>query len=143
LKAVGFDAVYQAVDFATWQDIVNAQTFDAVMLAWSDGYPSDPDATQLFTPISDVVGSGNNFTSFNNEEFTTLNEQARTLPGCDQGERKELYDRMQEIMQDELPYLWMYSINGMYVADDSLHNFDPRASNKFWNVDAWFVQNPE
>jgi len=143
LKAVGFDAVYQAVDFATWQDIVNAQTFDAVMLAWSDGYPSDPDATQLFTPISDVVGSGNNFTSFNNEEFTTLNEQARTLAGCDQGERKELYDRMQEIMQDELPYLWMYSINGMYVADDSLHNFDPRAANKFWNVDAWFVQNPE
>jgi len=143
LKQIGVEAIYQAVDFGTWQDIVNAQTFDAVMLAWSNGYPDDPDSTQLFTPVSDVVGSGNNFTSFNNEEFTRLNEEARTLPGCDQAARKEIYDRMQEIMQDELPYLWMYSINGMYVADDSLGNFDPRPANKFWNVDAWFVQEQE
>lgn len=139
LKQIGVEAIYQAVDFSTWIEIVNAQTFDAVMLAWSNSYPDDPDATQLFTPVSDVVGSGNNFTSFNNPEFTELNERARTLPGCDIAERAEIYHRMQEIMQDELPYLWMYSINGMYAARANVMNFDPYPAQPRWNLNAWYV----
>jgi peptide/nickel transport system substrate-binding protein len=140
LKQIGVDAQYQAVDFATWQDTVNAQTFDAVMLAWSLGYPDDPDATQLYDPISDVIGSGNDFTSYNNPEFSELNKQARTLPGCDQAARAEIYHQMQAILQDDVPYLWMYSINGMYAASANVANFGPYASQPRWNVDAWYVQ---
>jgi peptide/nickel transport system substrate-binding protein len=140
LKQIGVDAQYQAVDFATWQDTVNAQTFDVVMLAWSLGYPDDPDVTQLFDPVSDVVGSGNNFTSYNNPEFTALNEQARTLPGCDTAERAEIYKQMQVIMQEDVPYLWMYSINGMYVAAANVQNFGPYPAQPRWNVDSWYVE---
>jgi peptide/nickel transport system substrate-binding protein len=143
LKQIGIDAQYQAIDFTTFQEIQNSQTFDAVMLAWQQGYPDDPDQTQLFTPVSDVVGSGNDFTSYNNPEFTKLNEQARTLPGCDPAERKKIYDQMQVILQDDVPYLWMYAINGMYAADASVKGFGPYPSNKWWNIDTWNIQTPK
>jgi peptide/nickel transport system substrate-binding protein len=143
LKRVGIDAQYQAIDFTTFQEIQNSQTFDVVMLAWQQGYPDDPDQTQLFTPVADVVGSGNDFTSYNNPEFTKLNEQARTLPGCDPAERKKLYDQMQVILQEDVPYLWMYAINGMYSADASVKGFGPYPSNKWWNIDTWNIQTPK
>jgi peptide/nickel transport system substrate-binding protein len=139
LNSIGVGAQYQAIEFSLWQDKVNAQTFDVAMLAWQNGYPDDPDQTQLFTPISDVVGSGNDFTSYNNPEFTDLNRQARTLPGCDQGERAKIYAQMQAIMQDDMPYVWMYSINGMYAAAANVQNFNPYPANWKWNIDAWYI----
>lgn len=140
LKQVGVDAQYQAVDFATWQEIANSQTFDAVMLAWQQGYPDDPDQTQLFTAPGDVVGSGSNYTSYNNPEFEKLNNEARTLPGCDTAARKKLYDQMQVVAQDDLPYLWMYTINGMYAAGSDVQGFAPYPGNKWWNLDTWVVK---
>lgn len=139
LNSIGVGAQYQAIDFGTWQDQVNAQTFDVAMLAWQVGFPDDPDATQLFGPSGDVVGSGNNLTSFYNEEFVKLNEEARTLPGCDTEARAKIYQRMQEIMQDEVPYMWMYSINGMYAAAADVNNFSPYPQAPRWNIDAWYV----
>lgn len=140
LKQIGVDAIYQAVEFATWQELVNAQTFDVAMLAWQVGYPDDPDATQLFYASSDVVGSGNNAGSFYNARFEALNDQARTLPGCDPEARAAIYREMQEIMQDELPYLWMYSISGMYAASASVQNWKPYAQQPYFNIDAWYLK---
>ncbi len=139
LKQIGVDGQYQAIDFGTWLDQVNAQTFDVSMLAWQQGYPDDPDGTQLWTPSGDVIGSGNNATSFYNAEFVELNEKARTLTGCDQGERAKIYARLQEIMQDEMPYVWMYSINGMQAAATNVKNFSPYPANPLWNLDSWFL----
>jgi len=140
LKQIGVDGKYQAIDFGTWQDQVNAQTFDVAMLAWQEGYPSDPDGTQLWTPTGDVIGSGNNSTSFYNKEFVDLNAKARALPGCDQTERAKIYARTQEIMQDEMPYVWLYTINGMQAAAANVHGFSPYAGNPLWNMDSWFVK---
>jgi peptide/nickel transport system substrate-binding protein len=140
LHQIGIDGKYQAIDFGTWQDQVNAQTFDVAMLAWQEGYPADPDGTQLWTPAGDVIGSGNNSTSFYNKEFVDLNTKARTLPGCDQTERAKIYAHMQEIMQDEMPYVWMYSINGMRAAAANVHGFHPYPGNSLWNLDSWYVQ---
>ncbi len=140
LSQIGVEAIYQAVDFGTWVERVNAQDFDAVMLAWQSGYPDDPDGTQLFTGLGDVVGATNNIPSWYNAEFIELNEQARTLPGCDQEARAEIYRQMQEIAQEDMPYLWMYSLDGLYAARSNIANFDPRPGNAFWNVDAWYVR---
>ncbi|MBE2269514.1 MAG: hypothetical protein IAE80_14860, partial [Anaerolinea sp.] len=86
-------------------------------------------------------GSGSNFTSFNSEEFNQLNAEAKSLPGCDPAERAEIYGRMQEIMQEELPYIWLFATNGMYAAN-SIEGFDPYPSQLYWNVDAWSVSTP-
>ena len=142
LSQIGVQVDFQTIDFNTLLDIMDSQTFDAFILGWRNGWPDDPDATQLFTPASDVVGGGSNNTSFNNAEFNELNLQAKTLPGCDPAERAELYGRMQEIFQNEVPYVPLFAVNGMYAAGAGVDGFGPFPSNLYWNVDAWSLATP-
>lgn len=139
LAQIGIQVDFQTIDFNTLLDIMDSQTFDSIILGWRNGWPDDPDATQLFTPGSDVVGSGSNFTSWNNAEFTDLNLQAKTLPGCDPAERAALYARMQEIFQQDLPYVPLFTQDGMYAAGAGVEGFGPFPSNLYWNVASWNV----
>jgi hypothetical protein len=43
-------------------------------------------------------------------------------------------------MQDEMPYLWLFTRTGLYVARNEVVNFDPRFQNLDWNIDSWFVR---
>ncbi len=140
MAQVGIKVDFQTIDFNTLLDIMNSETFDAIILGWRNGYPDDPDATQLFTPASDVVGSGSDFTSYNNPQFTALNNQAKTVAGCAPADRAPIYQQMQQIMQQDVPYVWLFAQNGMYAAGANVDGFDPRPSNLLWNVDAWSVK---
>ncbi len=142
LSQIGVKVDFQAIDFNTLLDIMDSQTFDAIILGWRNGYPDDPDATQLFTASSDVIGAGSNFTSWNSAEFTDLNNQAKNVPGCDPAERTPIYSQMQQVFQQELPYITLFAQNGMYAAGANVAGFDPRPSNLLWNVDAWSVSTP-
>jgi len=142
LKQIGLGVDFQAIDFNTLLDIMDGQTFDAFILGWRNGYPDDPDQTQLFTPVSDVVGGGSNNTSYYNPEFVELNAQARSLPGCDPAARAEIYAKTQEIMQNDLPYIPLFAIDGMYGARNTVEGFGPYPSQLYWNVDTWYLRTP-
>lgn len=142
LAQVGIKVDFQTIDFNTLLDIMNGQTFDAIILGWRNGYPDDPDQTQLFTPQSDVVGSGSDFTSYNNAAFNDLNTQAKTVSGCKPEDRAPIYAKMQKIFQDDVPYVPLFAQNGEYAAGASVQGFDPRPSNLLWNVDTWSVKTP-
>lgn len=142
LKQVGFEVDYQAIDFNTLLDIMDGQTFDAVILGWRNGYPDDPDQTQIFTTKSDVVPGGSNNMSYSNPEVDKLMEEARVLPGCDPTERAKIYAKIQKLMQDDLPYIPLYSIEGMYAASSTVGGFAPYPSQLYWNVDTWALRTP-
>jgi peptide/nickel transport system substrate-binding protein len=142
LSQIGIEVDFQAIDFNTLIELLDSQTFDAVVLGWRNGWPDDPDVTQLFTPVGDVPGNGSNYTSYNNPRVIELNEQARALPGCDQAARAELYAEMQAIMQEDLPYIWLYAIDGMYASAGDVQGFGPFPSNLYWNVQSWFLNTP-
>lgn len=142
LSQIGVQVNFSTIDFNTLLDIIDSQTFDSVILGWRNGWPDDPDATQLFTAQSDVVGSGSNFTSWANAEFNDLNTQAKTLPGCDTTERAALYYQMAEIFQNELPYVPLFAINGAYAAGADIAGFGPYPSNLYWNADTWTQATP-
>lgn len=139
LAQLGIVVDFQAIDFNTLLDIQDNQAFDAVILGWRAGYPDDPDVTQLFSAESDVVGSGDNFTSYNNPEVLDLLRQARTVPGCATVDRAAIYADVQRIMQEDLPYLWLFAIDGMYAARANVENFSPYTAQLYWNVDSWRV----
>ncbi|NWG16582.1 MAG: hypothetical protein HXY41_08105 [Chloroflexi bacterium] len=142
LSQIGIEVDFQAIDFNTLLDIMDAQTFDAFILGWRNGYPDDPDLTQILTPVSDIVGGGSNNTSYNNPRMVELNAQAKSLPGCDPAERAKLYYEIQEIMQQDLPYVPLYVIDGMYGASASVEGFAPYPSQLYWNVDTWYLSTP-
>ncbi len=139
LKQIGVTVDFQTIDFNTLLDKMNAQTFDAFILGWRNGFPDDPDQTNIFTPIGDVVGSGNNTGSYNNPELTKLEQQALHLPGCDTKGRAAIYKQIQKIMQDDQPYMFLFVQNGEYAASTTVNGFDPLPSQPFWNVDEWTV----
>ncbi len=137
---VGVKVDFQTIDFNTVIDLMYAQTFDAIILGWRNGFPDDPDPTQIFGTIGDVIGSGNNFTSFNDPQFNQLSNEAKSVPGCATADRAKIYHQMEQIMQDQVPYLWLDVQNGQYAAGANVDGFDPRPSNPLWNVDAWNVK---
>ena len=143
LIEIGVEVDVQSMDFSQLLAQIDGQTFDSFILGWSNGWPDDPDATQLFTPASDVLGgSGYNSTSWNNPEFTALNQQAKTVPGCDLAERAALYAEMQRIFQEDLPYVPMLTMTDFYVARNDIAGFAPFPRNLYWNVPSWDVRQP-
>jgi peptide/nickel transport system substrate-binding protein len=142
LSEIGIQVNFQTIDFNTLLDIMDSQTFDAIILGWRNGWPDDPDATQLFTVAADVVGSGSNFTSWNNAEFNELNLAAKNVPGCATEDRAPIYQEMQAIFQEDLPYVPLFVQNGFYAAGDEVAGFGPYPSNLLWNVDSWTLATP-
>lgn len=142
LKQIGIQVDFQAIDFNTLLDIMDGQTFDAFILGWRNGYPDDPDQTQLFGASSDIVGGGSNNVSYSNAKLDELMDQARALPGCDPAERAKIYAEIQKIAQEDLPYIPLFSIEGMYAAGGNVAGFSPYPSQLYWNVETWTVSTP-
>ena len=141
LKAIGIDVTVQSVDFNTVLDTLNNEKFDAVVLGWRQGFPDDPDYTQLFDPHSDVIGDGNNNPmSYNNQQLNDLEKKALTLPGCKRDDRAAIYHQIGKILQDDQPYLFLFAVNGEYAAQKTVDGFAPLPSQLYWNVDTWTVK---
>lgn len=115
------------------------QRYDAYLGGWTQSYAADPDQTTLFTRAGDIIGSSDNTGSYTNEAVEALMEQARMLPGCDTTKRAEIYREIQTILQEDQPYVWLYSTNDMIAAGGGVLGFAPRPGRPFWNVQDWIV----
>jgi peptide/nickel transport system substrate-binding protein len=141
---IGIEVDFQAVDFGSVV-VPNllGQTFDMAGLSWSLGLPVDPDVTAFYTPSRDIPGAGFNFVSFYNEEMNDLLLEARQVAGCDVEQRAEIYGRVQEILFEELPYLYLYVGNTMFALQNNVLGFDPLPFSRLWNLDSWAVVESE
>ncbi len=143
LSQIGVNVDFQAIDFNVAIDQMLSQTFDAVILGWSFSFPDNPDdPTANFAPANDIVGSGYNFTSYNNPEVTDLLDQARDLPGCNPEERAQLYYQVQEKLFEDQPWVWFFQPNVMWAAQADLQNWSPfpgHPNQIRWNLDAMSI----
>jgi ABC-type transport system substrate-binding protein len=92
---------------------------------------------QIFGIENDVVGETANFTSWQNKEADDLMQQAAFLPGCDQAERKKLYDRVQEFMYEDAVYVPLYTERGFFVYNGNLQGNNPVPGLVRWDLDGW------
>lgn len=141
LGELGITVNFEAIDFNTLiEEVFSGQSFDAYIIGWRNGFPADPDQTQLFGPAGDdPANQGSNGSSYNNPAMNELMAQAAVVPGCAVEDRAALYAEVQQILQDDQPYLWLFSVAGAYAAGSDIENFDPRANVPLWNIDAWVV----
>lgn len=140
LATLGIKVNVEPMDFETLLDVMDSETFDAYLLGWRNGFPDDPDQTQLFGSASDdPANGGSNNMSYHNPEVAELMAQAASVPGCAQEDRAAIYHQIQKIIQDDQPYLFLYAIDGMYAARTDVEGFDPRANIIFNNVEKWFI----
>lgn len=140
---VGFDVNVEFLEFNTLVEQLTGQTYDAIGLFWGFSTPDNPNDTRdVFTPTADVPGSGFGVSSYNNPEVTELLEQARTLPGCDQAERAELYKQVQEILHEDVPWMLLSTSVVLQVAQPEIENWNPKPGGSRWNIDSWFQPKP-
>lgn len=144
LYELGINVNFQSIDFQTLIDeTFGAQTFDAFILGWRESFPSDPDQIQLFSPSNDdPANQGSNASSYNNPALTQLAIDANSVPGCDPAARAEIYAQIQQILQDDQPYLWLFVQNLMYAAGPDVEGFDAQPNLPLWNVNTWRAPTP-
>lgn len=140
LEDIGITVDLQVVDFnSVLVPNMLGQTYDMVQLAWSLAFPIDPDVSRFYGPAADVPGGGFNFVSYNNERLNEILEEARTVPGCDQDTRAALYEEAQQILFDEMPYLYLYAPSSLTAVQNTVTDFNPTPVSRVWNQDVWFI----
>jgi ABC-type transport system substrate-binding protein len=140
LGEMGISVILNPLDFQQVLEIMDAQDFDAFVLGWREGFPDDPDQTQLFSASQDIVGGGSNNSSYYNPKVEELFAQALQVPGCRPEDRAPIYYEIQKIMQDDQAYVFLFAIDGMYAAQTSLNwGAGPLPAQPYWNVETWDV----
>jgi peptide/nickel transport system substrate-binding protein len=139
LAQIGVTVDFQAIEFGTLLDHMDAQDFDAIIIGWNLGLPFDPDARVFFGQGADIVGAGFNAGSYHNQELEDLYAQAASVPGCGRDDRIDLYKQAMKIIYDEQPYMFLFSTVVMVAAQPNVEGWDPLPYNANWNLDAWSV----
>jgi peptide/nickel transport system substrate-binding protein len=117
-KKAGINASFRGVDWSIMLDMVKRFDFDAVILGWTGGASTPPDAYQIWHS-SQAIPGGSNFVNFRNDEVDQILEAYRLE--FDPAVRKKLYDRFQEILYEEQPYTFLYTPNSITTWDRRFH----------------------
>ena len=149
LNDIGFNVELELVEWANYlTDIYFGQTYDATPMSNSGGAggPPDPDFfTTLAQIAEDVPGSGNNLASYINPEVDELIQRGKSLSGCDQAERAEIYKQIQQIMHDDVAYDFTFVPNIWQTANQRIEGFEPGPNWVFYGyasfIDEWSLSN--
>jgi peptide/nickel transport system substrate-binding protein len=102
LKRIGITMEIENVEYAIWIKRWLAHDFDMTMNT-TPGY-ADPD-TAFFRALHSTKGQ--NWNSWSVPEMDALLEEGRRT--VDQKKRKEIYDRVQIMILEQVPHLWLFS----------------------------------
>ena len=134
-RAVGVKVSIRTVEWAAFlKEFVDTRKFDALILAWN--ILDDPDIYDVWHS-SAIAGNGLNFVSFSNEEVDRLLEKGRT--SADREVRKAVYDRFQEILHEEQPYLFLYVPYSLPMVQARFQGIQPAPAGITYNLDRWWV----
>jgi peptide/nickel transport system substrate-binding protein len=138
LDALGFDISLEILDWGTVAGKLIGQQYDMVIIGWI-GMGSDPDDSAFWSYRYDVPGSGFNFVSYFNEEVDRLLFEAKSLPGCSIEERAEKYKRIQELIREDVPYVFLYNPLGNIIWNTRLRGVEPAPWSTHYNIHTWYL----
>jgi len=115
LKDIGFDVDVQSIDFNAMIDQQNAQTFDAAIAARGSVTDNSIDWSFLFDPNRDIPGQDGNAGSYINPQLTKDMQEVSAVKGCDEKRTTELWKSIQKTLQDDQPYIFLYTQDYMYA----------------------------
>lgn len=119
----------------SWQELENNvlnKRYDAAIMGWK--LKPNPDLRFMFA--SDEIRNGYNFVSYSNGELDNILIQAQTNY---EGKRELLY-KAQEIISQDLPYLFLYSPNKLLAINNRLQGVKPDPVNLFNHINEWWIE---
>ncbi|HEY6000947.1 MAG TPA: peptide-binding protein [bacterium] len=139
LKAVGIDVSIRVVEWAAFlKEFVNPRKFDAIILGWS--LSRDPDQYDIWH--SSKTGPAElNHVSFKNAEVDSLLEKGRRT--FDQEQRRQAYFRLQEVLAEEQPYVFLYDPEALPIVAARFRGIAPAPAGISYNFIKWWVPRGE
>jgi peptide/nickel transport system substrate-binding protein len=132
LKRIGIAAEIENVEYAVWIKRWLAKDFDMTMNT-TPGY-ADPD-TAFFRALHSTKGQ--NWNSWSVPELDALLEEGRRT--MDQKKRKEIYDKVQIMILENVPHLWLFSADTIDFTQTSLKGFKQHPTTMLYGFEtAWF-----
>lgn len=135
LADIGIRVDIRTVEWAAFlKEFVDKGRFDAIVLGWN--ILQDPDISSVWHSSKAVPG-GLNFIYYKNPELDRLLEEGKTT--LDQDKRKVVYDRVQEILHEDQPYLFLYVPYSLPVAAARIRGIEPAPAGIGYNMDWWWI----
>jgi peptide/nickel transport system substrate-binding protein len=116
LKRIGINAEIENVEYAVWIKRWLAKDFDLTMNT-TPGY-ADPD-TAFFRALHSTKGQ--NWNSWSVPDLDAAMEEGRRT--MDPKKRKEIYDRVQIMILENVPHLWLFSADTIDFTQTSVKGF--------------------
>jgi peptide/nickel transport system substrate-binding protein len=120
LEQIGVRMNVRPLEATVIQQLTQERKFQAYFGGWGSG--TDPDSSENIW----ATNAGRNFVGYSNPEVDRLFVEGRRE--LDRGKRAEKYGRIQDILQDDQPYTWLYWRNAFYGFSKDLRGyvFSPR-----------------
>jgi peptide/nickel transport system substrate-binding protein len=135
LAKIGIKVKIEAIEWSTFvNQFIDKRRFEAVILGWSIGL--DPDQYDIWYS-GKTKEKEFNFVGYSNPEVDALLEKGRRT--YDIPERKKAYYRIQEILADELPYIFLYVPDATPIVHGRFKGINPSPIGITYNFPKWHV----
>lgn len=135
LKKLGIKVNIRIIAWSSFiNEFVDKKKFDAIVLGWQ--LTPDPDVYDIFHS-SKTADKEYNFVSYKNPEVDRLLIEGRST--YDIQKRKKAYNRIHEIIAEELPYVFIYVPDSLAAVDNRFQNIKVEAAGIRYNFEKWFV----
>jgi len=144
LREIGISMVPEFYEWSVLlEQYLDVAEFESYMLGWSLGL--DPDCYIFFHSDSAEFGSDGYLRGFNdvairNAELDEFIEQGRTT--LDPEERKAIYHQVSKMLNEELPYVWLYTTNVVTAMNKKFEGVTMSPLGPI-NPNEWYIEDPQ
>ena len=111
--------------------------FEGFIIGWSLG--ADPDPYSIWHSSQQGKGQFNNI-GYNSPTVDQALLENRNGPDCSQTARKAALKKVDQALNDEAPYTFLYSADGLFFANKQLQSVDPSTYSSTWNIEKWWFK---
>lgn len=137
--AVGVHTTLDTVATTDVSNLISSRSFEALVFGQMLG--GDPDIF-AFWHSSQTGSKGLNISDYKNDKVDKFLEDARVT--ADKNSRIDSYKEVQRIIADELPAIFLYEKNYIYVQSKKVKGFNSTAvinpSDRFAGISNWFLK---
>ena len=123
-----------------WGENWMMSQFDSAMVGIGFMTGPDPDATTYLhsSAIAAQTGSGQNTTQYSNPEVDKLLEEGASTVDVEQ--RKAIYHKVQELVRNDLPYLFIFQYAMVEGTKQGLQGYQANVNvqSNCWNIRDWY-----
>jgi peptide/nickel transport system substrate-binding protein len=135
LKELGIQVEIRVIEWASFlKEYIKKRRFEAIILGWGIGL--DPDQYEIWH--SSKTGPDElNHISYANPEVDALLDAGRS--SCLQEDRKKYYDRLQEVLAEDQPLVFLYFRDALPVVSARVRGIVPAPNGIRYNFNEWYV----